>query len=65
MKRHDIAITDLHAAVQRDGPPKFDDGAHFSIEGCEDMAREVAAPIAKALAERAAKNRVNRPTELP
>jgi acyl-CoA thioesterase-1 len=61
MQELGIPITDLHAAVQRDGQPKYDDGAHFSIAGCEEMARDVAKSIASALAQRAAKNRSERP----
>lgn len=61
MQQHNIPITDLNAAVQRDGKPKYDDGAHFSIEGCREMALDVAQPIAAALAERKAKKKSHIP----
>jgi hypothetical protein len=45
MVRHNIPITHLNAAVKRDGKSKFDDGAQI-MEACQEMARDVAQPIA-------------------
>lgn len=57
MQRHQIRTTDLHGAVLRHGKPKLIDGGHFTIDGCREMALDVAPPIAAALAKRPAKNR--------
>jgi len=53
MSRHQIRVSDLYAAVERSGKPKFRDGVHFTLEGCQEMANYLSRPIAEALVERA------------
>jgi acyl-CoA thioesterase-1 len=55
MQQYKIPITDLHAAVQHLDEPKYDDGAHLSIDACKEIAREVGRPIVKALDGRGVK----------
>jgi lysophospholipase L1-like esterase len=47
-----IPITDLHKSITRRGNPKWEDGVHFTIEGCRELARDLAPAIEAALAQR-------------